>query len=205
MAEGASDGELLLAWRAGDEGAGQQLYRRHFDAIFGFFRNKTDGADASDLVQKTFLTAVESKDRIENVESVRTFLFGIARRHLYRYWRNKKRDANLDFDASSVCDLDPSPSSLLEAKRERRVLLQALRKIPLDLQVALELYFWESLTGPELAAVLEIPVGTVRSRLRRGVEALRRAVGELGAEALESTQDDLDRWALRVSETARAG
>ena len=58
------------------------------------------------------------------------------------------------------------------------------RVVPrVELQVALELHYWEDLSGPELAAVLEIPEGTVRSRLRRGRELLQEAFARVAAEA----------------------
>ena len=55
---------------------------------------------------------------------------------------------------------------------EQRLLLEALRRIPLDLQIAIELHYWEGMSGPDLAQVLDIPEGTVRSRLRRAREPL---------------------------------
>ena len=62
---------------------------------------------------------------------------------------------------------------------------EALRRIPLELQVALELYYWEGMAGPELAAALDLPEGTVRTRLRRGRQLVREQLTELGAPADE--------------------
>jgi RNA polymerase sigma-70 factor (ECF subfamily) len=80
---------------------------------------------------------------------------------------------------------------------EQRLLLEGLRRIPLDYQVALELYHWEGMTGPELAEALDIPEATVRSRLRRGVERLRERMQEIAesGEQLKSTLANLDNWA----------
>ena len=78
------------------------------------------------------------------------------------------------------------------------LLARALRSIPLDLQVALELHYWEELSGPELAAVLEIPEGTVRSRLRRGRELLAERLQAFAcddAALAKSSLDDIDGWA----------
>ena len=57
--------------------------------------------------------------------------------------------------------------------------LEAMRRVPLDLQIALELHYWEDMTTAELAEVLEIPQGTVKSRLRRGREALQAELARL--------------------------
>ena len=79
-------------------------------------------------------------------------------------------------------------------------MLHALRAIPIDLQIALELFYWEKLSAPELAEVLEIPEGTVRSRLRRAREALEQRLRALESspERLASTLSNLEGWALSL-------
>src|SRR5690606_12989864 len=94
------------------------------------------------------------------------------------------------------------PPSHLDARHEQRLLLAALRHIPLDLQIALELHYWEGMAGPELAEVLGVPEGTVRSRLRRAKELLTERLGELADSPalLESTLSDLDGWARSLEQ-----
>ncbi|MEQ9500829.1 MAG: RNA polymerase sigma factor [Deltaproteobacteria bacterium] len=166
------DRELLEAWRGGDRSAGNQLFERHFDAVYRFFSGKV-GGEAADHVQRCFLALVEGRDRFRGDASVRTFLFAIARHELYQYWRTRRRDGRLDFGVSSLADLNPSPSSHVRRVEAHARLHQALASIPLDLQIVLELHYWEDQTGPQLAEILQVPEGTVRSRLRRGLEALR--------------------------------
>ena len=191
-----SDFDLLDAWQQGDAAAGSELFNRHFNSIYRFFDRKTDG-DGADLVQKTFLACVEAGARFKRHSSFRTFLFSIAKNTLYKHWRSKKRNDNVDFGVTSIMDLGPSPSGVALQKQQHRLLLEALRSIPLDLQVAVELHFWEGLSGPQLAEVLEIPEGTVRSRLRRAREALDNKIRELAhtPEVLQSTITNLDSWA----------
>jgi RNA polymerase sigma factor (sigma-70 family) len=166
------DRELLEAWRGGDLTAGNRLFEKYFDAVYRFFDGKA-GGEVADLVQRTFLALVEGRDRFRGDSAVLTYLFAIARHELHQYWRLKKRDANLDFGVSSLLDLNPSPSSLVARAQTHRTLYEALRAIPLNLQLALELHYWEDQSGPALAEILGVPEGTVRSRLRRGLEALR--------------------------------
>jgi RNA polymerase sigma factor (sigma-70 family) len=197
------DRELLEAWRGGDQAAGNALFEAHFDELYRFFRNKvSEGVD--DLIQQTFLACVSSRDRFRGDASFRTYLFTIARHELYAHWRDAPRkDGHTDIGECSVADLASSPSRVLARRREQKLLLAALRAIPLDLQIALELHYWEQMDGPELAAVLEIPEGTVRSRLRRGREALEAQMAALAGdpELLSASLADLDRWAesLRLS------
>ena len=201
MAE-STDATLLDAWRAGDAKAGGELFARHFESIFRFFRNKVAG-DIEDLVQQTFLACVEGRDRFRDDASFRTYLFSIARRRLHRSYRRAYRAARtIDFGVSSVWDLAPSPSCVLVEHDEQRLLLEALRRIPVDHQIVLELYHWEGLSGPALATVLEIPEPTVRSRIRRGTAMLRRQMKEIASsrQVLESTLTNLDGWARSVRE-----
>lgn len=193
------DEELFAAWRGGDAKAGAELFERHFDALFRFFRGKThDGVE--DLVQQTFLSCL-SGPAFRGEASFRTYLFVIARNALHAHFVKLGRArGETDIGEVSVADLGPSPSGLAAKRAEERLLLEALRNIPLDLQIAVELYYWESMPAPELAVVLGIPEGTVRSRLRRAREALDEALARLTDDAalLASTTTDLDAWASRV-------
>lgn len=188
-----TDDELIQAWREGDDAAGNELFDRHFDGIHRFFANKAAANDVGDLVQKTFLGAVEGVREFRGEASVRTYLFAIARRQLYKHWKRQSRDGDLDFGVSSVHDLGARPSTLAADREEKRLVLEAMRRLPVDLQVALELHFWEGMSGPQIATVLEIPEGTVRSRLRRGLESLREKVNSLGAgkDLLSSTMNEI--------------
>ncbi|MBK7580620.1 MAG: sigma-70 family RNA polymerase sigma factor [Myxococcales bacterium] len=190
-----TDFELLRRWEGGDLDAGNELFERHFDAVHRFFANKAP-SDAADLVQRTFLALLEALERFRQESSFRTFLFAIAHHELMAHWRSRSR-VELKSSLSSVLDLDPSPSALITRVAEERHLLEALRSIPIELQVALELFYWEGLTGPELAVVLSVPEGTARSRLRRGLELLRQRLDHLehGPERLGSTLASLDGWA----------
>lgn len=192
-----SDADLLLAWRNGDRAAGEELFERHFDAVARFFRNKVDrGID--DLIQRTFLACVESKDRFRGESTFRTFLFGVAHNVLGKHFRSKKRHGDrIDFGVTSVHDISPSPSVIVAKHREQQVLLQALRRIPLESQVVLELYFWEKLTAAEVAQVVGVPEGTAKTRIRRAKQLLEQEMGKLisSKEQLESTVANLDSWA----------
>jgi RNA polymerase sigma factor (sigma-70 family) len=196
-----SDFALLEAWRGGDEAAGRELFSRYFDSMYRFFRNKVDDA-AEDLTQQTFMGLVQGKDRFRGEASFRTYLFMIARKRLYSYLRKSRADQDATpWGERSVADLGlPSPSRVMASQEEQRLLLLALRQLPLEMQVALELFYWEELTVTEIAEVLETPVGTVKSRLQRARARLDVAIAELASsEALRrSTMDDFTRWAKEL-------
>ncbi len=189
------DFELLERWRGGDDAAGNTLFERHFRSVNRFFRSKVDGG-VEDLVQATFLSCVEGRDRFEGRSSFRGYLFGIARNRLLLWYRQRRRDP-VDAEAASAVDLGASPSRAIAGREEERLLLLALRRLALDHQITLELFYWEELKGHELAEVLGISPHTVRSRLSRARQALREAVERVAADPAlaESTLGDLEGWA----------
>ena len=180
-----TDAELLAAWRNGDTDAATTLVDRYFDSLYRFFGSKID-VGIEDLIQETLLACVESRDKLEDTTKFRAFLFGIARRRLYRKWRGEQRGSGaIDFGLASVVDINTSPSGKAAQRQEEAAVLTALRQIPVDLQIALELFYWEELRACDIAEVLEIPEGTVRSRIRRA----RVLVRDLLASAGEPSDD----------------
>jgi len=193
-----SDFDLLQQWRGGDEAAGRALFARHFDSVYRFFRNKVDDA-AEDLTQQTFMGLVQGRDRFRGDSSFRTYVFMIARKRLYSYLRSTQRSTeSLDADEHSIADLGLlSPSRVVANRQEQKLLLQALRTLPVEMQVALELFYWEELTVVEIGEILETPIGTVKSRLQRARVRLDTAIEQLAdSEALrQSTMDNFEQWA----------
>jgi RNA polymerase sigma factor (sigma-70 family) len=193
------DLELLLRWREGHKAAGEALVTRHYAAVYRFFRNKAPN-DVDDLTQRTFLACVEGRERFEQRASLRTFLFSIARHVLYEFYRRRRRDEVIDFGLSTAEGLDPSPSKLVAARDDRERLLIAMRRLPVDLQVALELYYWEDLSTREMADALEVPAGTVQRRLQRGRARLQQELARLGVSSDGAAEELL---ADRIREETR--
>lgn len=199
----ASDRELLHAWRDGDNDAGNALLRKHFGAVYRFFVTKVDDA-AEDLTQRTFLACVEGRDRFREESSFRTYALGIARRQLLMYFRHKgRKSAPVQLGERSVVELGASPSMVVAQQQEQDLLLAALRRIPVDFQISMELYYWEDMTMAEVADVLGVAEGTIKSRLSRGKSMLRDALAQLdaSADARESTLANLDEWAARLRDS----
>jgi len=189
----SDDAQLLDAWRTGNQGAGDTLLERHFDAVLRFFRTKL-GDEVEDLVQRTFLDCVESRDQVRE-DNFRAYLFGVARHRLIDHLRHKQRYADkTDFLIVSVADLGTSPSQRVARNQEQLLLLDALRRIPLDFQTVIELAYWEDLSGKEIAEVMGIGENTVRSRLARGRQMLREELERLtrSPERIASTLRLLD-------------
>ena len=94
-----------------------------------------------------FLACVDGKDRFRQLASFRTYLFSIARNHLFMHFRKRGRQERvMEFDTLSVADLGASPGTIAVQRDEQKLLLKALRRIPVDFQLAVELYYWEGMS-----------------------------------------------------------
>lgn len=187
---------LLDRWCDGDGAAGNALLKQHFTAVYRFFKNKVD-SDVDELVQETFLGCVRQRDHFRRQSSFRTYLFAIARNRLYDYWRHRAaRGADLDVHECSVARLSTSAGGRLIRHDDRQRLLAALRTLPLELQVLLELHYWDGLDSDQLAEIFEIEPPTVRTRMFRARQLLREQLEDTAGEPTPpSSADGLDAWA----------
>jgi RNA polymerase sigma factor (sigma-70 family) len=176
-----TDLELLVAWREGDRVAGDVLLGRHYDAIHGFFSKRTSD-DCEDLIQATFLGCIEAIDRFRAESSFRTLLYAIAWKKLCRYLRDRPPTAEpFDSALQPLAVNAPTMGTRLDASRNVELLRMALLRLPAETQVMLELFYREAMPVQEIARVVDRPVNTVKTRMRRGraqllaeMEALRK-------------------------------
>lgn len=193
------DVELFEAWVAGDTCAGSALFSRHFDSVRRFFANKVhDASEVEDLVQRTFASCVEGRERFAARSTFRAYLLGIARKHCFKYWERRRREPVTDeIGDHPIAAMTDRPSGALARDATQRMLLQALRNIPLREQAIIELYYWEELSGREIGEVLGLPEDTVRSTLRRAKHKLHKQLRRMQelVGVPESTDEDLQSWA----------
>lgn len=199
MGDQRTDEELLVAAKDGDEAAVEVLFRRYLPAVMRFFVNKVDQAE--DLAQETFRAAHEGIHRFEGRSSFRAYLLGIAKNILYNFYRKKKRRGeHEDLEELSVEDMRQTPSRRFGAHEQYRLLIEALRRLPSKIQIVIELRYWEDVRPKEIALMLNIPVGTVRTRIRRGKELLAQSSEHFGVtlERLSQASIDFEVWANDV-------
>jgi len=188
-------GELLERWRANDAASGEALFDRYYSMVERFFLNKVGDA-VTDLVQETFTRCVENRDKIR--DKFRLYIFGIAYNVLKAHLRARYRGGQpVDVHESSVRDVATGPLTLAVRRSEHRLLLEALRSIPIEDQVVLELHYWDNLTTDDIAEVLAIPVGTARGRLQRARDKLGDVMHSLtrSSHDLTTTVANLEGWA----------
>jgi RNA polymerase sigma-70 factor (ECF subfamily) len=178
---------VLQRWRAGDQRAGEELCGRYFDEVYRFFEHKFP-AEADDLTQQTFLACVRTRDQFLGQSKFRTYLFAIARNALYTRLRQIPQFQHVDLEVSSLDELVSSPSSQFRKHEELAQIRAALRRLPVEQQVLLELHYWHDLDAAALAGVFSLSPGAIRVRLLRARRALR---DQLGTAVSGGVQDPL--------------
>nr|WP_255216425.1 sigma-70 family RNA polymerase sigma factor [Pseudenhygromyxa sp. WMMC2535] len=169
---------MLERWRGGDEHAGRELFANLAPALMRFFRNRVRGDQVQDLVQETMLRLVDGRDRID--KTVFGYAYGIAW-NLWREHLTKAQRLVVDPLTHTLEDMGMGMSTMVGRGERQQLLNEALRRLPLQLQAALELYYFESLTSAQIAECFDTKPATMRRRLSRAREQLERIMLELEA------------------------
>ena len=149
----------------------EALYFSHGPALLAYLR-RSFGGQAEDLLQETFVRALAQRERCLSARSPRAFLFGIARNAGLAACRGKKMEAALE---RGLVVAEEASGKDLAGIAEMR---EAVAGLPLHLRETLELRLREEMSYEEIAQVLEVPVGTVRSRLHGAMKLLREMLNE---------------------------
>ena len=170
------DQDVLQRVGAGDRQALADLYLRYRQTLFQYLLRLTpDRGLAEDLLQETFVAVWQSAGRFEGRSSVQTWLIGVARRQAHNRLRQRAvQQTEAGAEAlETLTAPDPEPESAALARASREELGVAIGKLSPVHREVLALAFGQELSGQEMATVLGVPIGTVRSRLRDAKRALR--------------------------------
>ncbi|HET9711017.1 MAG TPA: sigma-70 family RNA polymerase sigma factor [Pyrinomonadaceae bacterium] len=185
-----AEGQFIERLKRGDAAAFETLVNERSGEIYGLLYRLTENAEeARDLTQETFLRAFQSIAHFRGESDLRTWIYRIAinqARNRWRWWRRRRRDATVSIDApdigggrlgliatlKSTTVKDPEQDTL--ANERERALKKALSSLRRVYREAVVLRDIEGFAYEEIAATLEISVGTVKSRLARGRQELRR-------------------------------
>jgi RNA polymerase sigma-70 factor (ECF subfamily) len=183
-----SDRALWEQARAGDSSAFGVLFERHAGRIYNYcFRRTGDWALAEDLTSVTFLLAWRSRGRAPlQAESALPLLYGIATNALRNQRRSLKRGreafARLPLQRTEEPDFGEDVPARLDDQAAMRELLRLFVRLPRREQDVVALCDWSGLSYEDAAVALDIPIGTVRSRLARGRRRLRELARGSGPE-----------------------
>jgi RNA polymerase sigma factor (sigma-70 family) len=190
--EPGSDAEVI--WRSREEpGDFALLFSRHSAEIHRYVLRRLGPDGADDVVAETFLAAFRQRDRYDTDRpDARPWLYGIATNLVGRYRRSEIRQYRIVARTGRDPVTEPFTDQVdaaVSASGARRQLAAALARLPAAYRDALLLIAWSDLTYQEAALALDVPVGTVRSRVSRARSRLRHALGGADPSALrEETQ-----------------
>jgi len=177
----SDEADLVGRCRRGDETAWRELVARHTRRVFGIayrFVGRVD--EAEDLTQDIFVKVFQSLDRYrESDGAFSTWVGTVARNHAIDDYRRRRQERARRLDDPALLDAVASPAESAQRTLERadqaRLVHRGLRALPADLREPLVLCDLQGLSYDEAATTLQIPLGTVKSRINRGrIELARR-------------------------------
>lgn len=177
MTSASQDAELLARVLDGDHGAFDQIMRHHEDRVFSVcLRIMGDRELALDATQETFLTAFRKASQFKGNSALGTWIYRIAVNTCYDQLRKQKR-RKADPIPDYLDPVDHNAEDALDSAGVRPELQRALASIPEDFRSAVILSDVEGLGLPQVAEILGVPVGTVKSRVFRGRRMLAAELG----------------------------
>lgn len=182
------DEGFIESLRAGDAEAFDKLITRYSGDIYGLlFRLTADSEEAADLVQETFLRALRAIAGFRGDSDLKTWLYRIAineSRNRFRWWKRRMRDATVSLDDSLgnseaayqdvIADTSASPEEEALMHEREEILQDALNQLPAIYREPIVLFDIEGLSYEEICQGLDLNVGTLKSRLARGRQELRK-------------------------------
>ena len=171
-----TDEQLMARAKAGSDTAFEELYRRYARRLKGFFFVQLGGDEelAADATHDVFLRAYEARNGYQEGRNVDTWLFTIAYNICKNHYRSNAYEAQL------MASLDAEPVSHqqievdLDAAMLDEALAQVLSELPAPLHQLFSLHYEEELTIPQIAEIVGVPEGTVKSRLHKTMNIIRK-------------------------------
>jgi RNA polymerase sigma-70 factor (ECF subfamily) len=171
-----TDEQLMVRAATGSDTAFEELYRRYARRLKGFFFLQLGGDEelAADATHDVFLRAYEARDRYQEGRKVDTWLFTIA----YNICRNHYRSNAYEAQLLATLDAEPLADQQIEVQLDQvaldEALTQVLAELPAPLHQIFSLHYQEELTIPQIAEIVGIPEGTVKSRLHKTMNIIRK-------------------------------
>ena len=169
-----SDEKLILRFQEGDINAYNELVKRYKDRLLNFvLRYFNNVEQAEDVVQDTLIKLYTHASYYKNVAKFSTWIFTIAKNNALTELRKNKRKKtdSLWTEDGQIIDINSKEESL-DSKVQNEIAIDQLNKfldeIPENFRMALVLRDFQELSYEEISKILEIPIGTIKSRINRG-------------------------------------
>lgn len=146
----------------------EEIVEEHYKSLYYFALNMTwNGADAEGLVQQTYLKLAKNLSKIRDITKVKSWLFSTCYRQFIDQKRKINRYPEVQYEETSSNSLATEPTSI-GGSVDAAAVVSALKSLKETLRIPLTLFYFEHYTYQEIAEVMELPLGTVMSRLYRG-------------------------------------
>ncbi len=184
----AEEALFVSRLQANEDAAYDELVRIYNQSIFHVaYRMLGDTAEASDVVQEIFLKVFRNIGGFKGEAALKTWIFKIAFSEILnrlRWWKRRYRHATVSLDESpngtatsyGVADSGPNPEQILQSKEQEAAIQQALRKLSSEHRSIIVLRDIEGFSYNEIADVLGVSIGTVKSRLARARADLKKSL-----------------------------
>ncbi|MDK2902895.1 MAG: hypothetical protein PWQ93_814 [Clostridiales bacterium] len=184
-----TDEELATAAGRGDKAAVEVLVYRYHSSIYKYVYRLT-GAEATveDIVQDTFLHMIRALKRGDMPQRFKPWLYRIASNLCRDMWRSASyKHEDVRDDMSQIKDMTDSGNmaDLMERQELRNKVVDAITALPMDIRQPVVLHFYEGLKIKEISATMDIPEGTVKSRLHKAYCSLKQQLAEYKGGAVD--------------------
>jgi len=184
-----NDEELMLAFQQGDASAFGVLFKKYRTPIYAFLVRRCGNREtAADLTQEVFAKVIRKAESFKHQSKFSTWIYTIARNAAIDNGRKAKHrkhtslDSNVGIDDQKLSDKvagdDPLPDQTAAAHTLRKDLVAAIAKLPEEQQEVFVLREYQGMPFKEISEVVDARIGTVKSRMRYALEALRQALTE---------------------------
>lgn len=162
--------ELIRQIAKGDQRAFATVYREWKGPVYRFAWHMSGNVPvAEEVMQETFLALMEKQSGFDPAKgTLGSYLFGITRNILYKYMKRESATESSDLDEHDIASVGPDPWAALSQRELVETVRSAVVSLPVPYREAVALCDLEELSYEQASAILDCPIGTVRSRLSRG-------------------------------------
>ena len=174
----SDDAQLIAAIAKGDQKAMHQFYQRYSGIVYQFaFKTAQNGADAAEIMNTVMLEVWRSADRFRGDSKVKTWLLGITHNRAVDSLRSTLRHDSDDIDdhpneEDSACPID----EVLSASRQINLVQRCMKQLKSHHRQVVHLTLFEELSYPEIGKILDLPNGTVKTRMMHARNLLQRCL-----------------------------
>ena len=173
------DNKLVRLIKLGDKDAFQTLVKKHYSNIYSYCYRSVQNKDiAEDLTQEIFMKLVSSIYNYRFTGKFTNYIFTIAVNTCADYFRKTKHNYEYDYEIETIVSKELSPEELMIKYNEQAVIKHKIDILPDIQKDAIILYYYHDLKAKDIAIITGVPLATVKSRIKQGLDKLKKSYGK---------------------------